>query len=665
MALSAKASVFTANTATGNQSVSGLGFTPKLVCFWGGNLTADGSGAGGNQFFGTAASSSQRFAVATAVDDGVGTSNTGIDYEQNACIVLLTDGTPTQDAKADFVSMDADGFTINWSDAPAAAVKVNYWAVGGADITNVEVGAWTGPTTTGLPKDHPKTGMSFQPDVVLMVPPRNRTAVGTATVASIDLSAFTKFGGSFQQGGMSAITNDAVSTAATKTYERTDKALVAVSTAIVLEAAAVSFNTDGWTLNFSTVATNSILIPYIAIKGGQWKAGSDTSPTSTGSSVKSGIGFTPKLLFTFGNYNAANSALATQSLNSSIGAASSATDARATGIGVSATGLVAKNQAANAKVISAITSTPATSVEAALTSLDSDGWTLNFGTVQGTAREYLWLTAGVASTPPGNVTPPAVTGAKFVGGTVNTDNGSWSPAATSYAYQWQRDTNGDLSFSNISLATSASYVLVGADQNCNVRCTVTATNSGGSTAQNSNTFGIIGPGYAEPVQDANVFICGNAASETFTPGANLPVNSVAPAVTGNKYNGQTLTTTNGTWSFAPSSFAYQWQFDTDSAFPTANPIGTNQNTYVLTGAEVSGYVRCEVTATNADGSGVADSNTVGLIGPSYVEPGQNALINIVSAHPQESYVDPNAPATGGLNTTIRADDTPVLAPFGI
>lgn len=641
MALSAKVGVFTANTVTGNQPVTGVGFQPKALIFFAGNLTADGNGAGGMQALGFAASSSQREAVASALDDGVGSSNSGIDLA-TACIVLLTDGTPTVDAIADFVTMDVDGFTINWTDAPASAVKINYIALGGSDITNVEVGNWTGPTTAGIPKDHPKTGMAFQPDMVLFAPARNVTATGTAVTGANGLSGFTKFGGTFQQVGMARATPDA-STTNNRQYERIDKALVSVSTVLALEATAVSFNSDGWTLNFTTVATSSVLIPYLAIKGGQWKFGSDSTPTATGSQVKSGIGFVPRLLMVFGLFSSASTSLGVNvSSNEGVGAASSAAAARAISLGVASTGLVAKNRAADAKIISAIDSGLTLRQEASVTSLDADGWTLNFTTVQGTAREYLWLAAGEVSSPPVNSTPPSAGGGLYVGGVLTTNDGTWSNAPTSFTYQWQRDTLGDLVFSNIASATLASYTLAGADQSCNIRCVVTATNAGGSVPANSNSVGLIGPSYPEPVQDGRVEPCANATSETFTAGANVPVNTVAPAVTGSKFDGATLSATTGTWTFVPTGFTYQWQRADDAGFTTnVTSIGANVNTYALTSSEITKYVRCRVTASNVDGSGApANSNTMGAIGPAYAEPVQDGRVNVVSPAPTESYVDP-------------------------
>lgn len=76
-----------------------------------------------------------------------------------------------------------------------------------------------------------------------------------------------------------------------------------------------------------------------------------------------------------------------------------------------------------------------------------------------------------------------------------------------------------------------------------------------------------------------------------------PVNTVAPAVTGNTYQGQTLTTTNGTWTGAPSpTYTYQWKR------AGSNIGGATSSTYVLVAADVGNTITCTVTATNAAGS---------------------------------------------------------------
>lgn len=84
--------------------------------------------------------------------------------------------------------------------------------------------------------------------------------------------------------------------------------------------------------------------------------------------------------------------------------------------------------------------------------------------------------------------------------------------------------------------------------------------------------------------------------------------TVAPAVSGTPTSGQTLTTTNGTWTGQGSiTYARQW-------YRGNTPIsGATALTYVLTAAEVGYYVFCRVTATDSYGANTQDSNIVGPV----------------------------------------------------
>src|SRR5678815_4287480 len=71
--------------------------------------------------------------------------------------------TPSGSARADFVSMDSDGFTINW--AGASQMKVQYLALGGTGLTNYKTGVASAKTTTG---NQSYTGVGFQPTALLV-----------------------------------------------------------------------------------------------------------------------------------------------------------------------------------------------------------------------------------------------------------------------------------------------------------------------------------------------------------------------------------------------------------------------------------------------------------------------------------------------------------------
>ncbi len=75
-----------------------------------------------------------------------------------------------------------------------------------------------------------------------------------------------------------------------------------------------------------------------------------------------------------------------------------------------------------------------------------------------------------------------------------------------------------------------------------------------------------------------------------------PVQTSAPVVSGTGTVGQTLSVTNGNWTYAPTSYAYQWRRG------ATNIAGATAATYLLVAADSGTTVTCQVTATNAAGS---------------------------------------------------------------
>ena len=92
----------------------------------------------------------------------------------------------------------------------------------------------------------------------------------------------------------------------------------------------------------------------------------------------------------------------------------------------------------------------------------------------------------------------------------------------------------------------------------------------------------------------------------------VPVNSVAPAITGTLEVGDVLTTTNGTWTDSPT-YARQWKSSPDGDGPWTNIAGATGTTYTLLIGDVGKSIRCDVTATNTNGSSTAVSNVVGPV----------------------------------------------------
>ena len=190
-------------------------------------------------------------------------------------------------------------------------------------------------------------------------------------------------------------------------------------------------------------------------------------------------------------------------------------------------------------------------------------------------------TQGPVGTPPVNTAIPVITGDAYVGYTLTSSTGTWTGDPTpTYTYQWQQGT------SDISGATSSTYVIQAGDEGSTLRCVVTATNSAGSASANS-------------------------ANTAVVTTVSAPVNTAVPVVTGMAEVGFTLTSSTGTWTGVPTpTYTYQWQRG------TTNISGATSSTYVAQVSDVGSTLRCRVTATNIAGSATANSaNTNSVYNP--------------------------------------------------
>jgi hypothetical protein len=83
--------------------------------------------------------------------------------------------------------------------------------------------------------------------------------------------------------------------------------------------------------------------------------------------------------------------------------------------------------------------------------------------------------------------------------------------------------------------------------------------------------------------------------KNFVSGTFPPEHRAVATISGTGTVGQVLTATQGVWTNAPSSYAYQW------TSAGAN-VGTNTSTYTLAAGDSGHLMRCTVTAVNAAGS---------------------------------------------------------------
>jgi hypothetical protein len=173
----AKVGTFSAATSTGDQAVTGVGFEPQaLMLVIIGDRTSAGSNAMMNFAIGITDGSTSR-TVGSSIQ-GAYLHLYANRHDEDSLLRFQTSPSGSYDAAASFVSFDEDGFTINWSNAPHAAILVNYIAMAG--LTGVDVDTLALNTSTG---DQAITGVGFLADALFLMSANQNAAgiVGTAT----------------------------------------------------------------------------------------------------------------------------------------------------------------------------------------------------------------------------------------------------------------------------------------------------------------------------------------------------------------------------------------------------------------------------------------------------------------------------------------------------
>lgn len=395
MAVQAKRGSFTANTSTGNQAITGVGFQPDVVLFMCVLQTATGDNDHHIGSFGAAKSSTNRWATAWASDDGGAASNGGKGHRDAKCILLYSNGTPTVDAEADFVSQDSNGFTINWTNAPASAVIVEYLALRGMSVF-----CGNGALNGGA-GDKAFTGVGFTPEALLMV------TVANATAPPSDLNTLTlgMFGmgfavGTTAHGTMAMQDQDSVATSNIVTYQSSAKALSVALGSGLTTCVVKTMDSDGFTL--TQTGGSSGYFFYVALAGADLEVQvvNDTQRTSTGTQSQD-VDIAPQALIGFGNgINTADDSIGVLTRDGRISIGFRDTSSEAS-IWCASQDNVAPNTArghSQSKFLRFLDQAKSLQAECDA-SIDAEGYTLDWTTADATARKFNVLVIGnVAST---------------------------------------------------------------------------------------------------------------------------------------------------------------------------------------------------------------------------------------------------------------------------
>jgi hypothetical protein len=225
--------------------------------------------------------------------------------------------------------------------------------------------------------------------------------------------------------------------------------------------------------------------------------------------------------------------------------------------------------------------------------------------------------------------------------------GTWTGTTPmTFLYQLQRCNAAGASCVNTSGNVSFQQFGVGdTDVGSTLRVVVTATNAAGTATATSPPSVVV---------------------QAWPPHSNTP-----PVISGTPAQGQTLTTSNGTWDQSqPTSFVYQWQRCSSGGSSCVPIAGATTTSYALLAADVGSTMRVAVTGTNTAGSATGTSAATTVIVPPVAganPPPVTAGLQLWYDASQEAYADGAAVTRwtdrSGLARDLTAFDSSAAATF--
>lgn len=195
-----------------------------------------------------------------------------------------------------------------------------------------------------------------------------------------------------------------------------------------------------------------------------------------------------------------------------------------------------------------------------------------------------------SGTAPANKSAPVLSGVARQGTRLSLSTGSWTGTQPlSFSYRWERCDSAVANCRTIERATGNTYVLERADAGRRLRGVVRARNSAGEGSAPSNATAVV---------------------------VGAPVSTALPKISGTTVEGQTLSTTPGTWTgIGPITYGYQWtRCNAQGAFSSCVPIVvTSRPSYTLRPADVGRRIFVQVKAQNPYGASFVNSDLTGVV----------------------------------------------------
>ncbi len=411
MSLLHKIGHFQLRNGTGAQSVTGVGFRPKVLLFYGNAI--DGSVP------------PQEYApMGIGFDDGVTplghaseTASSGFPQQSSGGSLAYSIArvnasaiTPNFVVLAKITTLDAEGFTLDVGvNQFSLSDTILYHAFGGADL-DYDVHTFVPNTGTGV---QTISGLAFPPKALISF------YLGTPGAVGPDAWYAVTFVSTARWTTLATTEYGVLGASVCRCYLRDGRAFAYISGSgtVQREASAVTLTSDGYTINWTTAAGGAPLYAVLALGGAAVSdsyAGTILQKASTGTQVTTlPVAIDPVTLLLASVGAAASTGVGT--LNSlSLGGADLASQAGAwVGSLTGQTTPIVARAAVTTACLDILTpaATAAASVvtcTAALTALGADSFTLDYAVSDGTAREIMVLALGTAIVP-GSITVSKLT----------------------------------------------------------------------------------------------------------------------------------------------------------------------------------------------------------------------------------------------------------------
>lgn len=386
----------TAPAATGSQSYTGVGFKPKVLIAYSVASTALGSTNAAITGYGFATSSTSQASVSSQERNALDPNQCNRRHSNTSLISCLNAGA-TVSVEAALTSFDTDGFTLNWT-TTTVSTNVFFIALGGSGLTGATIKEFTSPAGTG---SQAYTGVGFSPESIVFIG-TGLTSAPAATDSSANGFMIGTCCAALNQSSFSVKSQDNVSTSNSSHLSSTTSAvnLVEPGEGTNYLASVTSMDSDGFTLNWATTAGSGSYFWALCLNGVRAFCSTFTQPASTGNQSYTGTVNKPAVVListvhdTTAGTPVASYLLGTGGMTQTGEANISATSPDAT-----AAPYTTRRRSFNTTTIDIINSAGTVIAAAAKVSLNSNGFTLNWTTTDGTARIFGYLAIG-----PGNPT---------------------------------------------------------------------------------------------------------------------------------------------------------------------------------------------------------------------------------------------------------------------